>query len=613
MCGIVGYVGKETGRDPVGMVVHGLRRLEYRGYDSAGLSFFTDSALPETVKVVGKVNLLAEAVKLRNARPSHHTAIGHTRWATHGIPSETNAHPHLDSKRGEIAVVHNGIIENYASVRAELERIGFSFRSSTDTEVIPNLIAHELETGSPTLVDATRNALSKLTGSYAVVVLSSQDPHQLIAARRGSPMLIGVGEGEYLVASDASAIADYTKNILYLEDGELAVLRPDGHEIFRGETRIDKRIEEITWSIEETQRGGFPHYMLKEIHEIPDVVARSLSSRITADHTVVLSEFNRLQAASGPFTRVVICACGTSYFAGLIGKYMIEEIAQLPVEVLYASEFRYHPPVLTPNTLVLAISQSGETADTLEAIRESKRQKAPTAAIVNVLGSTIAREVDEPIYNFAGPEIAVASTKAFVSQLSILSLLAVSLAPVQNASTRRLVEELSTVPKLIKRIMGEKQAVEDTAKHFVEYDNFMFIGRYVNWPTALEGALKLKEISYIHAEGNAAGELKHGPIALIDQRMPTVAIAPAGHVYEKMLSNIEEIRSRHGIVLALATEGDGEITRHVDHVIYVPRISEVLSPLLTVVPLQLFAYYVAVLRGTDVDQPRNLAKSVTVE
>jgi len=616
MCGIVGYIGKKDG---ISVVTKGLERLEYRGYDSAGIAFFkTKGSKPRIVKTTGRLHSLKRAL-LGSTAQTHTAVIGHTRWATHGIPTKQNAHPHIGCKK-EIVLVHNGIIENHELLREALLREGHVFHSQTDSEVIVHLIERMLSFGASSFEDALRQALHHVKGTFGIVAFSSRWPDQIVAARRGSPLLVGVGKaGEYIIASDISAIAEHTKHVLYLDDDEMISLSPKGHRIFDiANNTLAKSVTRVDWTIEESQKGGFPHFMLKEIHEIPDVIKNALRGRALAKENIIkLGGVEGIQKKLTSIKRILIVACGTSYYAGLIGKYLIEDMTKLPCEVAYASEFRYAPQTLDKHVLVIAVSQSGETTDTLEAVKEARRQGALTVGIVNVVGSSIAREVHAGIYNHAGPEIAVASTKAFVSQLIILALFAGHIGGIHHTFPKKerkaFLKDLLSLPHKCKLVLKEDDAVKKIAKKFYSVDDFLFLGRKYNWPTALEGSLKLKEISYIHAEGYPAGEIKHGPIALIDSSLPTVVIALQDSVYEKTMSAIQEIRARKGPVIAIASMGDQAISKYTKQVIFIPQIRESLSPVLAVIPLQLFAYYVAVFRGTDVDKPRNLAKSVTVE
>ncbi len=611
MCGIVGYIGR-TQAAP--LLLEGLRRLEYRGYDSAGLTVCANGSLV-TKKRAGKINdLVAE---LGSELPQGTVGIAHTRWATHGPPTTTNAHPHHDCS-GEFAVVHNGIVENAGVLRKKLEELGHTFRTETDTEILAHLIEEMYEDNLERAVSA---ALSQVEGTYGIAVVSTRDRDKVVAARRGSPLLLGIGENnDYFVASDAAAVVAHTRNVVYLDDGELAVLSRDGYQTLdlKGR-RLDKEVSKVSWDLGTIERGGFPHFMLKEIFEQPDSVHDTMRGRLLEEEgTARLGGLSACLPADeiDRYNRIILTACGTSWHAGLIGEYMLEEFARIPVEVEYASEFRYKDPVLDDRSLVVAISQSGETADTLAALREGMERGARAIGIVNVVGSTIARESDCGVYIHAGPEIGVASTKAFTSQVVALSLLALYMGRRRGASVergRKMVEALLELPGQISEILARNDEIRELAELYHEHRNFLYLGRGYNFPVALEGALKLKEISYIHAEGYPAAEMKHGPIALIDENMPVVVIAPHDSVYTKVLSNIEEVKARGGRVIAITSEGNGEMRGLADHVISVPRTLEMLQPVLTVIPLQLLAYHIAVRRGCDVDQPRNLAKSVTVE
>ncbi|MBI4114420.1 MAG: glutamine--fructose-6-phosphate transaminase (isomerizing) [Candidatus Niyogibacteria bacterium] len=618
MCGIVGYIGNKNGID---VVTRGLERLEYRGYDSAGVAFFgVGQKRLQVIKTVGRLDALKHILAKQKKSGAFGTAvIGHTRWATHGVPSKMNAHPHIGCKK-EIALVHNGIIENSDALREALSREGHVFRSSTDTEALVHLIERMISFGALSLEDAVRQALRHVRGTFGIVVISSRWPNRVVAARRGSPLLVGVGKkNEYIIASDASAISEHTKRVIYLDDNELISLSSEGHRIFDiANNTLFKNASLITWSQEESQKEGFPHFMLKEIFAAPDVIENALRGRVLAKEGVVkLGGLESVQKKLEWIKRIVIAACGTSYYAGLIGKYLIEEMAKIPVDVVYGSEFRYAPSTVDRSALVIVISQSGETADTLEAAREAKRRGAKTVGIVNVVGSSIAREVHAGIYNHAGPEIAVASTKAFISQLVTLAMLAVFLGTerktLSDEKRKEFLKELVALPRKCRFVLKQDQVIKKIAKKFSAAQNFLFLGRKFNWPTALEGALKLKEISYIHAEGYPAGEMKHGPIALIDQHFPTVAIALQDSVYEKIISAIQEVRARKGPIIGLVTAGDSAFQKYTKHIIAIPQTHEALSPVLAVIPLQLFAYHIACFRGADVDKPRNLAKSVTVE
>jgi len=610
MCGIVGYIGKYN-NPQIGL--EALKRLEYRGYDSAGLAVF-DSAKKEIhlVKVAGRINLLD--AKIQQSNFFGNSAIFHTRWATHGEPNEENAHPHSGCQKN-IYLVHNGIIENYKVLKEKLIKEGHRFSSETDTEVLAHLIEKFFDGN---LEKAVRKALKLVKGTYGLAIISRDDPEKIVVARNSSPILIGLGDKEYIVASDPSAIIGRTKKVVYLSDGEIAVLTSEKFFITDlKQNKKEKLIEEIEWDLEEAQKGGFTHFMLKEIFEAPEVIGNAIRGRmIEKEGLARLGGLAGIEKKLRDIQNLIIIACGTSYFAGLVGEYMVEEYGGVPAGVEYGSEFRYRKPILNEKTAILAISQSGETADTLASLREAKRKGALTLGIVNVIGSSLTREVDAGIYNHAGPEIGVASTKTFISQLTVLALLALFLGRRRQLSQvmgQRIVRELKEIPLKIRKILDQASQIEKLAKKYQKYNNFLFLGRKYNFPVALEGALKLKEVSYIHAEGYGAGEMKHGPIALIDENFPTIAICPQDSVYEKMISNIEEIKARKGKVIALTTEGNKKIKDLVDDVIYIPKTLEMLTPILGVIPLQLFAYYMGVLRGCDVDKPRNLAKSVTVE
>lgn len=611
MCGIVGYIGNKPA---LPLILDGLKRLEYRGYDSAGIVAPSREGL-FSLKRAGRVaDLEQKFLQSPDAARHDQVAIGHTRWATHGAPTDNNAHPHLDCKN-RICVVHNGIIENYAILRQELSASGHRFRSETDTEVLAHLIEEYFKED---LGEAVRKALTKVHGTWGIAVVSADEPTKIIAARFSSPLLLGLGDKEYFVASDASAVLRHTNKVLYLEDGDIATITPDGYTVQNLMAEILSREPQILeWSQEEAERGGYSHFMLKEIFEEPQAIENALRGRIDFENArVKFGGLEELAAQIRGANRIIFTACGTAYYAALVGEYMIEELAKIPVEVEYASEFRYRQPVLNDDTILVAVSQSGETADTLAAVREAKRQGILTLGIINVVGSTIAREVEAGIYNHAGPEIGVASTKAFISQLTVLALFALSLARergMAEAEARVFLEELARLPGKVNAILAWSEHIEDIAKKYKDAKDFLYIGRKYNFPIALEGALKLKEISYIHAEGYAAGEMKHGPIALIDKEFPTIAIAPHNSVYEKVISNMEEILARRGPIIGIGTKGDKKLERLTNDIIWIPKTIELFEPILSVVPLQLFAYYVGVLRGCDVDKPRNLAKSVTVE
>jgi glucosamine--fructose-6-phosphate aminotransferase (isomerizing) len=596
----------------VPLLLDGLRRLEYRGYDSAGLAL-VDGGL-EVHKAAGKIAMLEQ--ELAGRARAGHTGIAHTRWATHGAPTTVNAHPHTDCS-GTIALVHNGIIENAATLRTALLQRGHVFQSDTDTETLSHLVEELHGRGLP-LADAVAAALQQVEGTYGIAVVSTREPDTVVAARHGSPLLVGVGAGEHFVASDASAVLAHTRSVVYLDDGEIAVLTPTAHRILdHAAVEKVKAVTRVDWDLAAIERGGYAHFMLKEIMEQPESVRNTLRGRLVEEEgTVHLGGLNLDDEQFLQVTRVVITGCGTSWHAGLIGEYMIEELARLPVEVEYASEFRYRDPIVDERTLVVGISQSGETADTLAALREAKRRGARTLGLVNVVGSTIAREVDGGIYLHAGPEIGVASTKAFTSQIAALALLTLKLGRLRALSIlqgRQVVRALGDLPDLVGRVLARAPEVERIAERFVDAHNVLYLGRGYNFPVALEGALKLKEISYVHAEGYPAAEMKHGPIALIDERMPVIFVAPHDAVYQKVVSNVEEVKARGGRVIAIVTEGDTVVARLADDVIAVPETLDLLTPVLTVLPLQLLAYHIAVRRGCDVDQPRNLAKSVTVE
>ncbi len=608
MCGIVGYVGRKRA---VPILIEGLKRLEYRGYDSAGIAVLEKGGLI-VEKTAGKVNVLDDLIKERNFKST--IGIAHTRWATHGEPTDINAHPHLDCKQ-RIAVVHNGIIENFQSLKEFLERKGHKFTTDTDTEVLAHLIEEYYEGD---LCEATRLALSQVEGTYGIAVLCKDNPQEIVAARHGSPLVIGRGEGENFVASDISAILRHTNQVVYLEDKEIALVSRNKFSISTiDKVEVTPEVQEISWTLDQIERGGFPHFMLKEIFEQPTTMQNAMRGRLNPEEgTVRLNGLNLQYEELHHIDRIILTACGTSWHAALIGEYIIEEHASVPVEVEYASEFRYRSPIINNGTVVFVISQSGETADALAAMREAKRKGATILGICNVVGSTIARVTDGGVYIHAGPEIGVASTKAFTSQITVLTLLSVLLGRMRNMSMERgkdVINALLKIPENVKKILETNDHIKEIASQYYEKNNFLYLGRGINFPVALEGALKLKEISYIHAEGYPAAEMKHGPIALIDENMPVVVIALRDSVYEKVLSNIQEVKARQGKIIALATEGDKDIQSKVDHVIYIPETVEQLTPLLSIIPLQLLAYHMAVLRGCDVDQPRNLAKSVTVE
>jgi glucosamine--fructose-6-phosphate aminotransferase (isomerizing) len=608
MCGIVGYIGK---KQAVPILIEGLKRLEYRGYDSAGVAAVSDSKLI-VQKVAGRVSRLEDLLKKENIEST--IGIAHTRWATHGEPNDKNAHPHTDCK-GRIAVVHNGIIENCNVLKEYLTQKGHKLRTETDTEVIAHLIEEHYEGD---LLRAVRIALSEVKGTYGVAVISIDNPREIVCARNGSPLVIGDGGDEYFIASDAAPIVPYTRDVVYLEDGELASIKDDGFTITTLEAKeITPRMEKISWTLDKIEKNGFTHFMLKEIFEQPRTLRNAIRGRLNwNDGTARLDGLDRHHDVLERVNRIVITACGTAWHAGLIGEYMLEELTRVPVEVEYASEFRYRSPVVDKDTILFSISQSGETSDTLAALREAKRRGATALGICNVVGSTIARETDGGVYIHAGPEIGVASTKAFTSQLMALSLISLLMGRMRTVSVkkgREIIEAIRKIPDQVSEILKLDKKIRDVAAEFYKKKNVLFLGRGLNFPIALEGALKLKEISYIHAEGYPAAEMKHGPIALIDKNMPVVFIAIRDSVFEKVLSNIEEVKSRNGIVIAITTEGDREIKKKVKYCIAIPKTIDILTPLLTVIPLQLLAYHIAVMRGCDVDKPRNLAKSVTVE
>jgi glucosamine--fructose-6-phosphate aminotransferase (isomerizing) len=611
MCGIVGYIGD---RPAVPLLIEGLKRLEYRGYDSAGITVINGTGL-ETRKAVGKIAELEKLVG-NGDRSEATIGIAHTRWATHGVPNERNAHPHL-SCNGEIAVVHNGIIENAGTLRKKLEALGHKFSSDTDTEVIAHLIEEAYENN---LESAVQEALRQVEGAYGLAIMSSREPRKIVAARKGSPLLLGVTDnGEYFVASDVAAVLAQTRQVIYLEDGEMAVLSGDGYRTLSlaGQS-LEKEVKQISWDLDAIEKGGHDHFMLKEIFEQPTTIMQAIRGRVLdSDGTVKFGGLNLEDAELAAFDRIVISACGTSWHSGLIGEYMLEEICRIPVDVQYASEFRYRNPIVDERTLMLVISQSGETADTLASMREAKQRGATVLGIVNVVGSTIAREADGGIYLHAGPEIGVASTKAFTSQVVALTLFTVRMARLRgklNAEQgRHILHALTELPDKVEQVLELSDAIRELARIYKSASNFLYLGRGYNFPTALEGALKLKEISYIHAEGLPAAEMKHGPIALIDENMPVVVVAPHDSVYTKALSNIQEVKARGGRIIAVVTQGNVDLAGMVDHMIPVPDTIDMLTPILTTIPLQLLAYHIAVMRGCNVDMPRNLAKSVTVE
>jgi glucosamine--fructose-6-phosphate aminotransferase (isomerizing) len=608
MCGLVGYIGD---REATPLLLEGLKRLEYRGYDSAGVAVMNGQGV-ETRKAAGKISRLEAAL---TAEPiAGDTGIAHTRWATHGAPNQCNAHPHSDCK-GHIAVVHNGIIENSTTLRSHLIELGHKFTSETDTEVIAHLIEEAFDGN---LEDAVIEALWQIEGTYGIAVVSSEDKNKVVAARKGSPLLIGLGDKEYFVASDASAILAHTREVIYLDDGELAVLTRDGYRVIDlRAVNQDKKVSKIDWDLSQIERGGFDHFMLKEIFEQPETIENCMRGRLLPEEgTSKLGGLNMSDEELLKIDNIVITACGTSWHSALIAEHMLEELTRVPVEVEYASEFRYRNPIVNDRTLCIVISQSGETADTLAAMREAKKRGARTYGVVNVVGSTIARETDGGIYVHAGPEIGVASTKAFTSQVVALALFTLKLARLKDLSLVRgkeIIEALYALPAQVKQILDRHEEIENLAEEFKRAQNFLYLGRGYNFPTALEGALKLKEISYIHAEGYPAAEMKHGPIALIDEMMPAVFIAPHDSVFDKIVSNVQEVKARKGRVIAITSREEPALAELLDYEFRVPETIDMLAPILACVPLQLLAYYIAVKRGSNVDQPRNLAKSVTVE
>ena len=609
MCGIIGYIGKEPA---VPILIDGLRKLEYRGYDSAGVAVLQNGRF-EVRRAVGKLQNLEALLKTETLTGK--VGVGHVRWATHGRPSEENAHPH---RAGNIVVVHNGIIENYTSLKKELASQGRVFQSETDTEVIAHLIDSIARKG-PALEEAVREAARHLEGAYAIAVIDERNPDVVVGARKGSPLVVGLGQGEYFLASDIPAILHRTRDVLFLNDEEMAILSPEGVRITDLSGReLAREITRVMWNPVMAEKGGYRHFMLKEIYEQPRAIMDTIRGRISQDTGAIhLEEIGPARDRLRGMKKIFIVACGTSWHAGLVGKYMIEELAAVPTEVDIASEFRYRCPLVCKDDLFIAITQSGETADTLAAMREAKRRGATVIAVCNVVGSTAAREADGVIYTHAGPEIGVASTKAFTAQLAALYLFGLLLGSLRGTLTaedvKKQLADLVHIPALVERCLEANESIEQIAKLYFKATDFLYLGRGPNFPVALEGALKLKEISYIHAEGYPAGEMKHGPIALIDEKMPVVVLAGKNSVYDKILGNIEEVKARGGIVIAIATEGDTEITKRVNHSISIPSTNSLLMPILMSIPLQLLAYHIAVLLGADVDQPRNLAKSVTVE
>ncbi len=612
MCGIVGYIGD---KNVYPILIQGLQRLEYRGYDSAGLAIYNDTL--NVFKCKGRVSDLEKHVAAEDI--SGHIGIGHTRWATHGEPNDRNAHPHT-SMNGDFVLVHNGIIENYAELKSDLQKKGYTFQSDTDTEVLVNLIEYFYKNADGANAEiAVRLALSKVVGAYGIVVICKNEKDQLIAARKGSPLVIGIGRGEYFVGSDATPIVNYTDSVIYLNDHDVAIMTKDSLTLKTVENiPVAFRITKVDMSIGDLEKGDFEHFMLKEIFEQPKTIEDTFRGRISPDHSEIvlgglLDVFPKLLKAR----RIIIIGCGTSWHAALVGEYLIEEYARIPVEVEYASEFRYRNPILNNDDVVIAISQSGETADTLAALRMAKEKGATILGICNVVGSSIARETDGGVYTHAGVEIGVASTKAFTAQVTVITLLALKLAKdkgqITNELYLELIKELTEIPEKVKTILFKHPHIKEVAAKYKDVLNALYLGRGYLFPVALEGALKLKEISYIHAEGYAAGEMKHGPIALVDDNLPVIVVAAKDHYYEKIVSNIQEVKARRGNIIAVVTEGDEGLKNMVNDIFEIPKSHPAVSPLLAIIPLQLFSYYIALMRGCDVDQPRNLAKSVTVE
>lgn len=615
MCGIVGYIGN---KDAYPIILKGLQRLEYRGYDSAGVAIYDGSNI-QLSKTKGKVADLDNKAK-NELTAKGNLGIGHTRWATHGIPNDVNSHPHY-SNSGDLVIIHNGIIENYDTIKKELIKRGYTFTSDTDTEVLVNLIEDVIKKEGVKLGKAVQIALNQVVGAYAIVVFDKNKPNELVAAKLGSPLAIGVGDDEFFIASDASPFIEFTNNAIYLEDEEMAIIRRHkGVKIrkIKDDTLVEPYIQELQLNLEQIEKGGYDHFMLKEIYEQPSVIKDTYRGRLLADQGII--RLGGLEDHIQKFVnanRIIIIGCGTSWHAGLVAEYIFEDLARIPVEVEYASEFRYRNPVITENDVVIAISQSGETADTLAAIKLAKSKGAFVYGICNVVGSTISRETHSGTYTHAGPEIGVASTKAFTTQITVLTLIALKLASIKGTVSYRdynvFLRELELVPERVQIALESNDHILEIAKVFKNARNFLYLGRGYNFPVALEGALKLKEISYIHAEGYPAAEMKHGPIALIDEEMPVVVIAVNSNHYDKVVSNIQEIKSRKGVIIAIVSEGDSTVREMADYIIEVPKTPESLSPLVTTIPLQLLSYHIAVLLNRNVDQPRNLAKSVTVE
>jgi glucosamine--fructose-6-phosphate aminotransferase (isomerizing) len=611
MCGIVGYIGHQQAED---IILTGLKRLEYRGYDSAGMAVVSNGSL-DLQKKEGKVDDLRKAIDGQPMRGR--LGIGHTRWATHGAPNDRNAHPHT-SESGDFALVHNGIIENYGAIRQKLKEDGYTFRSDTDTEALVHLIEQVRRETELPLEEAVRQALTQVEGTYGIAVVSKEDPDLLIAARKGSPLILGVGDGEYFIGSDAAPLVEHTRQVVYLSDGEIVTVRRSGYTVKTiDNVQLEKEVHELEWDLEEIEKGGYDHFMLKEIMEQPEALEDAMRGRaVTEENEIVLGGLHSVMDQLRDADRIIIAACGTSWHAGLVGEYLIESFARVPVEVEYASEFRYRKPILRDGDVVLVISQSGETADTLAAVREAQSKGILCLGICNVVGSTIARETDAGVYLHAGPEIGVASTKAFTAQVTVLAMIALKLAEERTLSTAEMahnIRALAAVPDKVRQVLDMNDEIREMASVYRYASNFLYMGRGYNFPVALEGALKLKEISYIHAEGYPAAEMKHGPIALIDRFMPVVVIAMKDSTYDKVVSNIEEVAARDGSVIAITDEDNGELDELCEYVLRIPQTEEFLSPLLTAIPLQLLSYHIAVMRGCHVDQPRNLAKSVTVE
>ena len=608
MCGIVGYIGQN---EALPILVGGLKKLEYRGYDSSGVALIEDGKI-ETVRASGKIAALEDKLK---TKPLHgHIGIAHTRWATHGAPTEQNAHPH-QSFDGKISIVHNGIIENYAILKKKLQAEGVEFKSETDTEVVAHLIARYYKGN---LKEAVLKAISKIEGTFGLAVICKDEPGTMIGARRGSPLILGIGQNEFYLASDVSAIIMHTQKVVYLDDNDIVEIKEDGYNLLNTNSQpVQHEVQDVEFDADAIAKGGFAHFMLKEIFEQPEVLRNTMRGRLLqAEGNAKLAGLDTNIRELRNINRIIITACGTSYYAGMVGEYMIEDLAGVPVEVEYASEFRYRNPIIKPGTLVLAISQSGETADTLAALKEAQQKGATALAICNGVGSTIARTSDGGVYLHAGPEIGVASTKAFTSQVTVLAMIALLLGRQRRLSFEAgsdIVKAMQELPELVEQTLKLSDQIAGIANKYVKANNFLYLGRHFNYPVAMEGALKLKEISYIHAEGYPAAEMKHGPIALIDENMPVVVIAPKDALFDKVISNVREIKARGGKVIAISTADCHPLDEIADHLITVPKTCPMLMPIVTCVPLQLLAYHIAVLRGNDVDQPRNLAKSVTVE